>query len=53
MTCNLLIMNEVNLQEYDKTFNDFIKNKEKFNNFRKNKQELLRTCDDLQFIDHE
>ena len=27
MTCNLLIMNEVNLQENDKTFNDFIRNK--------------------------
>ena len=28
-------MNEVNLQENDKTFNDFIRNKETFNNFRR------------------
>ena len=30
-------MNEVNLQENDKTFNDFIRNKKTFNDFRRNK----------------
>ena len=31
-------MNEVNLQENDKTFNDFIRNKKTFNDFRRKRR---------------